>query len=96
MSTAQSQPELSTLVAAIQAANLVQALSNPTSPLTVFAPTNDAFTTLIENLETTAEDLLANTDLLTDVSILAGLRGNRTVPVWVKPYRSGSCRFGGI
>jgi uncharacterized surface protein with fasciclin (FAS1) repeats len=57
-------------VAAIQAADLVQALSNPTTSLTVFAPTNDAFTALIDMLETTAEDLLANTDLLTDVSCM--------------------------
>jgi uncharacterized surface protein with fasciclin (FAS1) repeats len=74
VSTAQSQPQLSTLVAAIQAADLVQALSNPTTPLTVFAPTNDAFAALIDMLETTAEDLLANTGLLTDVSCMHACR----------------------
>lgn len=67
VTTAQGQPDLSTLVAAVQAAGLVEALSNPTTPLTVFAPTNAAFAELIAALGTTAEDLLANKDLLTDV-----------------------------
>ena len=36
-------PELSTLVTAVQVANLVDTLQSP-GPFTVFAPTNDAFT----------------------------------------------------
>lgn len=44
---AQDTPQLSTLVTAIQAAGLVEALSGP-GPFTVFAPTNEAFEALDE------------------------------------------------
>ncbi|KAL4458023.1 hypothetical protein ABPG75_012888 [Micractinium tetrahymenae] len=67
VTVAQSVPELSTLVAAVQAAGLVDALANPTVPLTVFAPTNDAFAAALARLNFTAEELLGNTELLTDV-----------------------------
>merc|ERR1711937_952142 len=40
--TAASVPEFSTLVAALNASGLVDALSDPSTKLTVFAPTNDA------------------------------------------------------
>ena len=42
---ASAAPNLSTLVAAVKAAGLVQTLSGP-GPFTVFAPTNDAFSRL--------------------------------------------------
>lgn len=67
VSTAQSQPNLSILVQAVQAAGLVDALSNPDVPLTVFAPTNDAFAAVLAALGMTAEQLLADTELLTAV-----------------------------
>lgn len=51
---AASKEMFSTLVAAVQAADLVDALSGE-GPLTVFAPTNDAFAKLPEG---TVEDLL--------------------------------------
>ncbi|MCS7062421.1 MAG: fasciclin domain-containing protein, partial [Anaerolineae bacterium] len=54
----------STLVAAVQAAGLVDALS-ARGPFTVFAPTNGAFNTLLSNLGVSAGDLLANRSLLT-------------------------------
>ena len=58
-----SNPDFSTLVAAVQAAGLVDVL-NGEGPFTVFAPTNAAF----EALPAGAVDyLLANTDLLTQV-----------------------------
>jgi transforming growth factor-beta-induced protein len=41
--TAASTSALSTLVTAVKAASLVTALSMPSGPYTVFAPTNDAF-----------------------------------------------------
>ncbi|WP_027000635.1 fasciclin domain-containing protein [Eisenibacter elegans] len=47
---AQSNPELSTLVAALQAAGLVEALEGD-GPFTVFAPTNEAFAALGETLD---------------------------------------------
>ena len=42
---AASNPDFSTLVAAVKAAGLVETLSGP-GPFTVFAPTNAAFATL--------------------------------------------------
>ena len=55
-----------TLVAAVQAAGLVETLSGE-GPFTVFAPTDDAFAAALEALGLTAEELLADTDLLTAV-----------------------------
>ncbi len=55
-----------TLVAAVQAAGLVDVL-NSDGPFTVFAPTEDAFAAALAALDMTAEDLLANTELLTAV-----------------------------
>ncbi|MBS7809003.1 fasciclin domain-containing protein [Variovorax sp. PCZ-1] len=64
--TAQATPSLSILVEAVIAANLTGALSAP-GTLTVFAPTNDAFTALLGELGLTKAQLLANTGLLTKV-----------------------------
>jgi len=64
--TALAAPQFSTLVAAVQAAGLANALSGP-GPLTVFAPTNDAFAALLTELGITQEALLANVPLLTQV-----------------------------
>jgi uncharacterized surface protein with fasciclin (FAS1) repeats len=64
--TAQSLPDFSILVEAVVAANLQGALSAP-GPLTVFAPTNEAFAALLTELGITKEALLADTALLTKV-----------------------------
>jgi uncharacterized surface protein with fasciclin (FAS1) repeats len=64
--TAQSLPQFSILVEAVIAAILQGALSG-TGPLTVFAPTNDAFVALLGELGLTKAQLLANTALLTRV-----------------------------
>jgi len=56
----------STLVAAVQAAGLVDELS-ARGPFTVFAPTNGAFGTLLDELGVTADELLADRRLLTQV-----------------------------
>jgi uncharacterized surface protein with fasciclin (FAS1) repeats len=61
-----SAPDLSTLVAAVKAANLTDVLSLP-GPIDVFAPTNDAFGALLSSLNISAETLLAETALLTNV-----------------------------
>jgi uncharacterized surface protein with fasciclin (FAS1) repeats len=66
VATAQSLPQFSILVEAVVAAGLVDALSQP-GPLTVFAPTNDAFARLLAELGVTKEALLANRPLLTAV-----------------------------
>ena len=55
-----------TLVAAVDAAGLVETLSGD-GPFTVFAPTDEAFAVALESLGITAEELLADTELLTSV-----------------------------
>lgn len=61
-----AKPEYSLLVEAVQAAGLVDTLKS-TGPFTVFAPNNTAFANLLAELETSKEDLFANTGLLTAV-----------------------------
>ena len=55
-----------TLVAAVEAAGLVETLSGE-GPFTVFAPTDEAFAAALDALGLTAEELLADTELLTSV-----------------------------
>lgn len=64
--TAAALPQFSILVEAVQAAGLVAALS-AAGPLTVFAPTNDAFAALLAELNVSKAALLADTALLTRV-----------------------------
>ncbi len=52
----------STLVAALDAAGLVETLQGE-GPFTVFAPTNEAFDALLSELGVSAEELLAREDL---------------------------------
>ena len=52
-----------TLVAAVVEARLLPALTNPFSQLTVFAPTNEAFTAALTALGITAGELLASPNL---------------------------------
>ena len=61
-----SEPELSVLVDALTAADFVRFLTNPLASFTVFAPTNDAFANLLDelSLEDISElpvDVLINT-----------------------------------
>lgn len=58
--------DFTTLLAAAQAAGLVETLSGP-GPLTVFAPTDEAFATALETLGLTADELLADTPTLTSI-----------------------------
>jgi transforming growth factor-beta-induced protein len=58
--------DFTTLVAAADAAGLVETLSGE-GPFTVFAPTDDAFAAALADLDLTAEELLADTELLTSV-----------------------------
>jgi len=64
--TAQALPGFGTLVQAVVAAGLADALSAP-GPLTVFAPTDAAFADLLAELGVTEQQLLTNTALLTQV-----------------------------
>ena len=63
---ASTTPDLSTLLAAVQAMNLTDVLSSA-GPIDVFAPTNDAFAALLSDFGITAEQLLTETDLVTRV-----------------------------
>lgn len=57
--------DFTTLLAAAEAAGLVETLS--TQELTVFAPTDEAFAAALESLGLTAEQLLADTEQLTAI-----------------------------
>ena len=59
-----ASPDLTTLVTALQAADLVSALADKDALFTVFAPTDDAFAALGEDA---IAALLADTDALTNV-----------------------------
>jgi len=58
--------DFETLVAAVQAAGLVETLSGDTE-YTVFAPTDEAFAEALSALDLTADELLADTDTLTSI-----------------------------
>eukprot|EP01023_Acetabularia_acetabulum_P010749 TRINITY_DN1489_c1_g1_i4.p3 TRINITY_DN1489_c1_g1~~TRINITY_DN1489_c1_g1_i4.p3 ORF type:complete len:185 (-),score=58.05 TRINITY_DN1489_c1_g1_i4:248-802(-) len=60
-------PELSSLVAAVTAAGLVDTLADPALVATVFAPTNDAFAAALSALGITFEALANDTATLTDI-----------------------------
>ncbi len=61
-------PEFTTLLAAVSAAGLVDAVSNPEATLTVFAPTDAAFAALKEALgEEAFNGILADTEALTNI-----------------------------
>ncbi len=65
---AASSPDFSTLLAAVKAAGLDATLADAgAGPFTVFAPTNAAFETLLKDLNTTADKLLADKETLTAV-----------------------------
>ena len=59
--------DFSTLIAAVDAAGLQDALADPEATLTVFAPTNEAFEAALTALGLTAEELLADTETLTSI-----------------------------
>jgi uncharacterized surface protein with fasciclin (FAS1) repeats len=59
--------DFSTLAAAVEAAGLQEALSDPAATLTVFAPTNEAFDAALASLDVTAQELLADKETLTAI-----------------------------
>lgn len=80
---AQNDARFSILVEAVQAAELASTLSDP-GTFTVFAPTNDAFASLLTELGVTKEQLLANKPLLTAVlkyHVLGSVVRSGDVPV---------------
>ncbi len=77
-----SDARFSTLVAALKKAELVDALSGK-GPFTVFAPTNDAFAALLDELGINAEQLLNNPDLK-DILLYHVVSGKATASDVVK------------
>lgn len=68
-STTSETPEFTVLLAAVQAADpaVLELLSNSEAAVTVFAPTDAAFAAAFEALGVTAEDVLADTEALTEI-----------------------------
>jgi transforming growth factor-beta-induced protein len=74
---AAANPDFSTLVAAVEAADpgVLEALRGP-GPLTVFAPTNQAFANVASFLGVPLEDLLADEDFITALLQYHVIQGN--------------------
>lgn len=91
---AQADPRFSILVEAVVAADLGSALSAP-GPLTVFAPTNDAFAALLTELGLSKDQLLANKPLLTAV-LQYHVLGSRVAAAQVPLGKAISPLAGGV
>lgn len=85
---AQSNPEFSVLVEAVQAAGLGGMLSDPKGNYTVFAPTNDAFMQLLQENNMTKAQLFANKPLLTKVLGYHVIDGKS--PIYAKSVMAGN------
>ena len=85
---AQSNPEFSILVEAVQAAGLVNALSNPNAHYTVFAPTNDAFMRALKDTNMTKAELFANKPLLTKILGYHVINGD--MAMYAKDVKAGN------
>ena len=85
---ASAAPNLTTLVAAVKAAGLVETLSGP-GPFTVFAPTNDAFSRLAPG---TVESLLKpeNKASLTKVLTYHVVAGNVSAAQLIEQIKAGN------
>ncbi|MFH5837233.1 fasciclin domain-containing protein [Proteiniclasticum sp. C24MP] len=89
-------PDFSILVSALQKAELVETLQGE-GPFTVFAPTNDAFAKLLEALDVTAEELLAQPDLAKVLTyhVVAGkvMSGDLTDGLEADTVNGGTVKF---
>lgn len=85
---AQSNPEFSILVEAVQAAGLAGMLSDPKANYTIFAPTNDAFAQALNETGMTKAQLFNNKALLT--KILGYHVINGTMPIYAKDVKPGN------
>merc|ERR1711865_1090498 len=83
-----SSPMLSSLVGALQTANLVDTLSGP-GRFTVFAPTNDAFaaiSSVVDGLTVDQLTQILENHVISGVAAKAGnLRNNEVVHQWHHP-----------
>ncbi len=83
---AQSNPDFSILIEAVQAAGLAGALSAPSANYTVLAPTNAAFAQALQETNMTKAQLFANKPLLTKILTYHVI----PAPVYAKDVRPGS------
>jgi len=76
-STTAEEPEFTVLLSAVSAADevILDTLSDPEADLTVFAPTDEAFTALLEAMEIEADALLEDTELLNSVLLYHVVEG---------------------
>ena len=79
--TATAAGDFTTLVAAVEAAGLVETLQGD-GPYTVFAPTDEAFAAALEDLGLTADELLADTETLARSSPTTWSRAMCPPPTW--------------
>ena len=85
---AQSNPDFSILVEAVQAAGLVNALSAPNANYTIFAPTNAAFAQALQETGMTKAQLFANKPLLTKILGYHVINGN--MAMYAKDVKPGN------
>ena len=85
---AQSNPDFSILVEAVQAAGLAGTLSNPNANYTIFAPTNDAFAQALQETGLSKAELFANKAALT--KILGYHVINAAAPIYSKDVKPGN------
>ena len=85
---AQSNPDFSLLVEALQAAGLAGALTDTSASYTILAPTNAAFVQALQETGMTKAELFANKPLLTKILTYHVLKGN--TPVYQKHVRPGN------
>ena len=65
--TTATEAGLTILLQAVEAAGLVETVNDPDAKLTIFAPTDEAFLAALKALSISAEDLLGDTELLTEI-----------------------------
>lgn len=85
---AQSNPDFSILVEAIQAAGIAVPLSNPNASFTILAPTNAAFAQALQETGLSKEQLFANKAALTKILGYHVISG--TAPVYAKDVKPGN------
>ncbi|WP_201617575.1 fasciclin domain-containing protein [Psychrobacter immobilis] len=85
---AQSNPDFSLLVEAVQAAGLASALSDPNANYTIFAPTNAAFMQALAETKMTKAQLFANKPLLTKILGYHVINGN--MAMYAKDVKPGN------
>jgi uncharacterized surface protein with fasciclin (FAS1) repeats len=87
-STGPYEGQFDILIAAVLAADpaILETLTSR-NQYTVFAPTDDAFVALLDEIGLTAEELLGNQELLTTVLLYHVAQGNRDASSVISSYR---------